>query len=100
MQSANSRKGDDPAGGWIFNGARDRGISIERHVWPVLVVIGRTLADEAKQMAFSFTTSAAWICPAAPPKEARRHSACVRLQSVVESARVDPRRNLIQLHLT
>ena len=53
MQSANSRKGDDAASGRMLNRASDRGVSIERHVWPVLVVIGRMLPDQAKQMAFA-----------------------------------------------
>ena len=34
----------------MLNRARYRGVAIERHVWSVLVVIGRMLADQAKQM--------------------------------------------------
>ena len=50
MQSADSRKCDDFTCARWFDGPRDGGIAVERHVGPILVVIGHLLADQSEQM--------------------------------------------------
>jgi hypothetical protein len=50
VQPADSRKCDDFARARWFDGARDRRIAVDRHMGPILVVVGHVLADQAEQM--------------------------------------------------
>ena len=53
MEAADTRQGNDLTGARRLDRARDGCVTVERHVWPVLVVVGSMVAYQAKQVAFA-----------------------------------------------
>jgi hypothetical protein len=50
VKASDRRRGDDSTGVRRFDGTRNRSISVERHVRPIIVVIGGRQPNQAQQV--------------------------------------------------